>query len=108
MPWPQVWTDFETLFEPTRIWLFGKPFPTIEYKPDTMSGIGNMPGAGPDATHPGVISRDFPYQLLREACRPPLRFQPMVDPFPQPVTVFLDEFKEGLSNRCELISLHAN
>lgn len=37
MSFPDVATEFETFFEPTRIWLFGKRFTSIEYKRDTMS-----------------------------------------------------------------------
>lgn len=51
MPFPNVRPDFETLFEPTRIWLFGKPFPTIEYVQTSMTGAGDVAGAGADATH---------------------------------------------------------
>ena len=39
--------SIETLFEPTRIWLFGKPFPTITFNRDSMSGLGNAVGGGP-------------------------------------------------------------
>jgi hypothetical protein len=46
MPFANLNPDFETLYEPTRIWLFGKPFPTIAYVRSTMSGAGNVPGAG--------------------------------------------------------------
>ena len=38
--------SIETLFEPTRIWLFGKPFPTITFNRDSMSGLGNAVGGG--------------------------------------------------------------
>ena len=33
MSFPNVDPFFETFFEPTRIWLFGKPFDSLEYRP---------------------------------------------------------------------------
>jgi hypothetical protein len=39
MPFPNVNSEFETLLEPTRIWLFGKPFKSIRYVPEEMWGI---------------------------------------------------------------------
>jgi hypothetical protein len=39
MPFPNVNSEFETLFEPTRIWLFGKPFKSIRYEPEEMWGL---------------------------------------------------------------------
>lgn len=44
MPFPSVAADFETLFEPTRILLFGKLFPTIQYDRKTMMGVGDAMG----------------------------------------------------------------
>ena len=51
MPFPGVGEGFETFFEPTRIWLFGKLFPSLVYNAKTMSGTGDVPGAENDATH---------------------------------------------------------
>lgn len=51
MPFPQVQNSFETFFEPTRVWLFGKPFPTIAYVPTTMEGVNGPGSGGPDGTH---------------------------------------------------------
>ena len=46
MPFPYVNSEFETLFEPTRIWLFGKPFKSIIYEPEHMEGLApNNPEA---------------------------------------------------------------
>jgi hypothetical protein len=39
MPFPNVNSEFETLLEPTRIWLFGKPFKSIRYVPEEMWGL---------------------------------------------------------------------
>jgi len=39
MPFPHVNSEFETLLEPTRIWLFGKPFKSIIYVPEHMEGL---------------------------------------------------------------------
>ena len=39
MPFPDVNSEFETLLEPTRIWLFGKPFKSIVYVPEDMWGL---------------------------------------------------------------------
>ena len=39
MPFPNVNSEFETLLEPTRIWLFGKPFKSIKYVPEEMAGL---------------------------------------------------------------------
>ena len=36
MPFPSVAVDEETFFEPTRIWLFGKPFPALIYDRGSM------------------------------------------------------------------------
>jgi hypothetical protein len=38
MPFPNVNRLIETFLEPTRIFLFGKPFPTLVYDPTPMSG----------------------------------------------------------------------
>ena len=38
MPFPKINSDIETFLEPTRIFLFGKPFPTLVYDPTPMSG----------------------------------------------------------------------
>ena len=45
MPFPNVDPLIETFLEPTRIFLFGKPFPTLEYKSDPMSR-GGTTGTG--------------------------------------------------------------
>jgi hypothetical protein len=37
MPFPDIDPLIETFLEPTRIFLFGKPFPTLKYDPDPMS-----------------------------------------------------------------------
>lgn len=36
MSWPNVATEFETFFEPTRLHLFGKPFPSLTYNRASM------------------------------------------------------------------------
>jgi hypothetical protein len=38
MPFPNVGSAFETFLEPTRIFLFGKRFPTLVYDPTPMIG----------------------------------------------------------------------
>lgn len=37
MPFPNIDPLIETFFEPTRIWLFGKPFESIKYDRGTMN-----------------------------------------------------------------------
>jgi hypothetical protein len=38
MPFPEIDPAFETFLEPTRIFLFGKKFPSLKYDPTSMSG----------------------------------------------------------------------
>jgi hypothetical protein len=38
MPFPDIDPAFETFLEPTRIFLFGKKFPSLKYDPTSMSG----------------------------------------------------------------------
>lgn len=61
MPFPDLDPEFETFFEPTRIWLFGKHFKSLEYRRDSMgasSGHTNefseykAPAAGRDLRMP--------------------------------------------------------
>lgn len=40
MPFPNIDPLIETFLEPTRIFLFGKPFPTLTYNPTPMSAPG--------------------------------------------------------------------
>ena len=40
MSFPHVDPGFETFFEPTRIWLFGKPFESLRYCPESMGRWG--------------------------------------------------------------------
>jgi hypothetical protein len=44
MSFPEVDGDFETFFEPTRLWLFGKPFKSLEYAPSSMGKWPEGPG----------------------------------------------------------------
>jgi hypothetical protein len=48
MPFPKVDPMIETFLEPTRIFLFGKPFPTLEYNPTPMSGGAGTRAVSPD------------------------------------------------------------
>jgi hypothetical protein len=43
MSFPDVDGDFETFFEPTRIWLFGKEFSSLKYHPDSMGRWAETP-----------------------------------------------------------------
>lgn len=45
MPFPNISSAFETFLDPSRIHLFGKPFPTLQYDPGPMAGVG--PGINP-------------------------------------------------------------
>src|SRR4051812_47771042 len=51
MAYPNVEPGFETFFEPTRIWLFGKPFPSLIYNRDSMGAVLGSNPPGTDATH---------------------------------------------------------
>ena len=76
MPFPNVENSFETFFEPTRIWLFGKPFPTLAYVPSTMTGkTGDRPGTGSDGTHADEF---MPYETPKEST--PGAFSPLPMP----------------------------
>lgn len=44
MSFPDVDTGFETFFEPTRIWLFGKRFDSLIYNPASMGRQGARAG----------------------------------------------------------------
>ena len=46
MPFPNLELGFETFFEATRILLFGKPFLSLTYNRESMSGVGATPGDG--------------------------------------------------------------
>ena len=48
MPFPSISSAFETFLDPSRIHLFGKPFPTLRYDPGPMAGVG--PGINPAET----------------------------------------------------------
>lgn len=60
MPWPQVDPLIETFFDPTRIFLFGKPFDSLTYAPGSMNAAGpfrefenyNPPAAGAELPMP--------------------------------------------------------
>jgi hypothetical protein len=56
MAFPNVAADFETFFEPTRIWLFGKPFPSVTYKRESMSG---KKGVNPPPTADADYANEF-------------------------------------------------
>src|SRR5688572_177440 len=67
MSWPNVRTGFETFFEPTRIWLFGKPFPSLIYNPDSMAGlndngdpIGSATAFGSHVTGSNIVPQNPP------------------------------------------------
>jgi hypothetical protein len=66
MSFPDGNSDIETFLEPTRIFLFGKPFPTLKYDPEPMRQEFepfNAPGAGePLPMPPGRVE-----QALRQA-----------------------------------------
>jgi len=75
MPFPNVETTFETFFEATRIWLFGKPFLSLTYNRDSMSGVGNVAGAGPDATHANEFTQFNAPVTGAELQMPPKRIE---------------------------------
>ena len=57
--------DFETFFEPSRIWLFGKPFKSLTYDRSSMSDewvpydVSTAPGADGSAMPPRRIERSL-------------------------------------------------
>ena len=57
MPFPDIDPAFETFLEPTRIFLFGKPFPALEYNPTYMIG-GVEAAARVDADSEGVAPEE--------------------------------------------------
>ena len=54
MPFPNVNSEFETLFEPTRMWLFGKPFKSIAYVPEEMWGMDEGKSFAADPSNENV------------------------------------------------------
>jgi hypothetical protein len=66
MPFPNIDPAIETFLEPTRIFLFGKPFPTLVYDPRPMGPefeALNVPAAGAELPMPpGRVE-----QALRQA-----------------------------------------
>ena len=71
MTYPNVNPDFETFFEPTRIWLFGKPFPSLVYARNSMGpGPGN---ANEFVNYPDAGAADV--GLLNQLPMPPRRIE---------------------------------
>lgn len=67
MPFPQINSSFETFLEPTRIFLFGKPFSTLKYDPVPMSG-------GVDATARATsTTREFKDFTVTESAQAALK-----------------------------------
>jgi hypothetical protein len=74
MSFPNINSAFETLLEPTRIFLFGKRFPTLVYDPTPMSGgTPEYPEREFEATNVPQVGAELPMppgrveQALRQA-----------------------------------------
>ena len=65
MPFPDIDPLIETLFEPTRIWLFGKPFTSLKYDPDTMKGQQQAAAQAVAASEPGAEGSTSEFQDYR-------------------------------------------
>jgi hypothetical protein len=73
MPFPNVDPNFETFFEPTRIWLFGKPFDGLAYNPSPTgrwTSPGNYEGEfNTRYSNPGAGSLPMPPKRLERTLR---------------------------------------
>jgi hypothetical protein len=73
MPFPDIDPLVETFLEPTRIFLFGKRFPTLVYYPTPMSDrefeAFNVPEAGGDNNTGGPVKLPMPPGRVEQALR---------------------------------------
>ena len=76
MPFPNIDPLIETFLEPTRIYLFGKPFPSLKYDPTAMSAaVGAGVPAAPSTTESKSASPESAPELEPE-------FEPYTVPVP--------------------------